>query len=137
MDMIDKYLEELDQAYVAGDVEKIREINDKILKEGSSESGEKVNEEYDREFIREMDGKALCKNMKRVMEGTAERLEVVKMLSSLITHLVIECQKKEREMGEYPIRKALGYLEEEVKWGSMDKGEVSEFIRERYGRFIC
>lgn len=135
---VEEYFEEMEEACGRGDTEAIAELGEKIMKSMLSESlGEEGSEERDKEFVGSIEGKSIHKYIKKIIDGKEiSDLSMVKVLSSLITHIAIECEVKGRSMREYPVKKIMWLLEGEIKLGRLDKGEAIDFIRERYGRFI-
>ena len=75
---------ELSEAVRSGNVEEIEKLKRKILLVGRDES-------LDKNFINSIKGKTLYKNLNRFIHNQdIDNYECAKMITSLITHLIIE-----------------------------------------------
>lgn len=125
-------MKDLDIAFSSGDPEEVKRINKKIH---SHLYGVK-DDTLDSDFIDSIRGKAVYKSLKKssVGEGLSEE-DNLKMLSSLVTHLVIESSLRGVDLKEYPVKDILSAVNKIVYEG--DSGhDIRDFLRERYSGFF-
>ena len=140
MDILEKYFEKLDEAYEKEDVEFLQEINKEILTalKESTEEDEPKNLDYDREFINNIRGKSVYKSLEKALKGEDLSNEaLVKLLSSLITHIAIECEIQARDIKDYPVNRIIDYIREIINYGGYNKDDIIQFLRDRYREFIA
>jgi hypothetical protein len=127
-------LAKLDKAFESGDIAEITRINAEIYKNLGNTI---VESSLDLEFINSIKDKAVYKNLKKFINGvTNDKLEVIKLLSSLVTHMTIECQIKGQEMKKYPIKGLINAVDSLVygEVGSLD--EYRQYLREKYEKYM-
>jgi cellulose synthase/poly-beta-1,6-N-acetylglucosamine synthase-like glycosyltransferase len=130
---MDDYLADLDRAYAAGDVDEVMRIN-KLIYESL---GDIVSESsLDYELINSLKGKAIYKNLVKAINGDElKKYDLIKLLSSLITHITIECDLKGKNLKDFPIKTLLNSLDTLV-YGDGGEDNVKKFLREKYSRYI-
>ena len=88
---------ELSEAVRSGNVEEIEKLKRKILLVGRDES-------LDKNFINSIKGKTLYKNLNRFIHNhDIDNYECAKMITSLITHLIIESMVRGSDIRNYPL----------------------------------
>ena len=88
---------ELSEAVRSGNVEEIEKLKRKILLVGRDES-------LDKNFINSIKGKTLYKNLNRFIHNQdIDNYECAKMITSLITHLIIESMVRGSDIRNYPL----------------------------------
>jgi hypothetical protein len=124
----DELMNLLEQAYKDNNVSEVNRINNLImngLEVVVSESS------LDYEFIESIRGKTVFKSLvKLVREDTMDKHDVLKLFSSLVTHLVIESDLKKKDIKNYPIMMDRMVVDERVMV------DAKKFICDRYKRFI-
>ena len=127
MSLLERYLEELEQAILSDDLDKVNKINKKILR--LIETGQ---DNYNSiEFIEKIKGKSVFKNLIRVMRG--ERLDLlsfVKLIASLVTHLVIECEQKNLDIKDFKIEEYFDIALSLIYKQDYDSAE--KFLKDKY-----
>lgn len=131
---LDLYFKQLDEAYASNDIKKINEINNILM----GEIGVKIGEtSLDFDFVENIRGKAVFKNLSLLIKGKEFTLsETAKLLSSLATHMIIECDVRDLSYNTFPIRNLLGMAENVLYNDGYDRGEVVEYLKGRYGKFV-
>ena len=125
-------LDELTEAMSNGDTERVQVLQRKLLLVGRNES-------LDEEFISNIKDKTLGKNLKRILKGSKDfsKGDCIKIVSSLITHNVIESENTGNKLNDYPINELYVLLGSLINGESGDAiNECREFIDERYARFL-
>lgn len=127
-------LEELSAAIESGNQEEIDRVKRKLLLADRDLS-------IDEDFIESIKGKTLYKNIVKSVneDSTMEYLDYSKMVSSMITHCIIESQVKGKSLDDYPIKELYVILGSFIN--SKDSEEESvikckNFINERYSQFF-
>lgn len=132
---LDELLKKLDEAYIRGDNVLINEINKQINELLGVNNDDKTK--IDEGFINNIKGKAVYKNLKKVIEGeNLDKINTMKLLSSLVTHMIIECQIYNHDIKEFPIREVLSYIDRLVYNEKFELDEVNNFLKDRYGRYF-
>lgn len=125
--------EELEKAINKGDKDAIAQIQRKILLGGRDTT-------IDENFIGSIKGKTLYKNIVRsISEGTEfETVDYAKLVSSLITHYLIESQTSGRPTQDFPIQELYVILGGFVNEADKEKAiqDAKDFIKDRYGEFL-
>ncbi len=124
--------EELQEAIVSGNQKEVEKIQRKILLAGRDES-------IDEDFVNSIKGKTLYKSISRIANNEKEftEMEYMKIVSSLITHNIIESEKTGKSMQDYPIKELYVLLGSFVNNGNGDAvNECKRFICERYSQFL-
>lgn len=124
--------EELQKAISNGDNAEVERIQRKILLEDRDDS-------IDEGFINSIKGKTLCKNIYRIASGERDftNEEYMKIVSSLITHNIIESEQTGKSMQDYPIKELYVILGKFINEGNGDAAdECKRFIQERYVKFL-
>lgn len=123
---------ELDIAYKNNDVKEVNRINSLIMS-GLEVTATESTLDYD--FIESIKGKKIYEGLKDVLKKDLSSHDVIKVMSSIVTHLVIESKVRNKSLKEYPIKLFLNMIERIVN----DEGKIEDakkFIHDRYGRFI-
>lgn len=121
---------ELQRAYDSGDLKEVERIQRKILLAGRDES-------IDENFIASIKGKTLSKSVQRILDNREyTESEYAKIVSSLITHNIIESEKTGRGFDDYPIRELYILLGNIINGEDGAIDECKKFVKERYGRFL-
>lgn len=128
---ITELLKELQLAINNDDKELANKIRNKLLNPN--------NDELDRDFIETISGKTLYRNLKRYMNDndSMNSFEIAKMLTSLITHCIIDAEITGNDIKKYPVVDMyiiLGYFVN----GDTDRfnTDLYKLIKERYGDYI-
>ena len=124
--------DELQRAISEGNRNEIERIQRKILLAGRDES-------IDEDFINSIKGKTLHKNISRIAfdDRSFTNEEYMKIVSSLITHNIIESEKTGRSLQDYPIKELYVILGNFINEGNGDAvNECKRFIKERYVQFL-
>ena len=123
---------ELQKAIDNNDSEKISKIRDMILNSNK-------NIDIDINFIQSIKNKVIYKNMKKLLDddNSLSTLDKAKMVTSLITHCIIDIEINNTNKKDYPIVDLyviLGYYIND----DIDKfnHEVINFINDRYGNYL-
>jgi hypothetical protein len=129
----DELMDLLEIAYKNNDVNEVNRINSLIMGDLEVEVSESV---LDYEFVESLRGKTVYKTLKKfIKEGDMGRSEVAKLVSSLVTHLIIESGVRSRDMKDYPIKILVDMVINLVS-DEVSVSEVKRFLQNRYGRFI-
>jgi hypothetical protein len=133
MSEFNELLVKLDEAYKDNNVTEINRINSLIM----GDLGIALNESaLDFEFMESIKGKTVYKNLKKfVKEDSMDSSDVLKLLSSLVTHLIIESSVRNKELNDYPI-KILNRMIDKIVSDKEMISDAKEFLHSRYGRFI-
>ena len=95
--VMEDYFDELSEAIRSGNKEEIERVKRKILLASRDES-------IDMDFIEEIKGKTLYKNLVKFLGGEEfDNYSCAKMITSLITHFIIEAQLKGNKLINYPL----------------------------------
>lgn len=127
---LEVYLKQLDEACLSGDVEEIKRINDVIV--GNINGTIVCN--LDEELILSIKNKPVHTNLLKVLKGDVTDSVVAKVLSSLVTHMIIESEVKGRELSKFPVSEMLDLIKDLVS-GGKSRGDIVDFLRERFGKF--
>ena len=120
---------DLQDAISRQDSEAIERIQSKILLGNRDES-------IDENFIISLKGKTIHKNIARIVEGREfTDSEYAKIISSLITHTIIESEQTGRSLDDYPIKELYILLGNFMNEGN-GANECKRFIQERYSQFL-
>lgn len=131
---LNSYFAQLDEAYENNDIKKINEINAILMQE----IGVKVGEtSLDFQLMENIKGKPVYRNLASLLRGKDFSVsEIAKILSSLVTHMIIECDQKGLSHDSYPIKSILKMVEEALYDESFDRSGVIEYLKGRYGKFL-
>lgn len=122
--------EELQNAINKGDYDEAERVKKRILLESRDTS-------IDERFIESIKGKTLSKNLSRIIEGKEfTNNEYMKIVSSLITHSIIESEQTGRSLEDYPIHEMYIILGNFINNGKDAVDECKRFIKERYGNLL-
>lgn len=130
--MIDSYLDELNEAIKSGNQEEIDRIKRKILLADRDES-------IDKNFIEEIKGKTLYKTLVRFLSGDErDNYNCAKMITSFITHCIIEAQIKGNDLKVYPLSELYVVLGEFVSNPNSEtfKSKCRDILYDRYSQFL-
>ena len=120
---------ELQDAIHRQDFEAVEEIKRKILSGSRDDS-------IDENFMSSLKGKTLNKNISRIVEGREfTEAEYAKIISSLITHTIIESEQTGRSLDDYPIKEMYILLGNFINEGH-GANECKRFIKERYSKYV-
>jgi hypothetical protein len=125
-------IDELHEAVNSGDEAEIERVQRKILLGWRDET-------LDENFISSIKGKTICRNIYRIAnnEDNMSNADYMKMISSLITHNIIESEKTGKPLDDYPIKELYVLLGNFINEGSGDAvNECKRFIQERYSQFL-
>ncbi len=130
--ILEGYMKELDIAFSSGDPEEIKRVNKKIHARLYGVSDNTL----DSDFVGSIKGKPVYKNLKKSLVGEGlDSEDNLKMLSSLVTHLVIESSLRGVDIKEYPVKEILEAVRKIVYEG--DQGhDIRDFLRKRYSEFL-
>jgi hypothetical protein len=121
---------ELQKAISDGNHEEVERIQRRILLGNRDES-------IDENFIKSIKGKTLGKNVSRIIDGKEfSDNDYMKIVSSLITHNIIESEQTGRPLKDYPIHELYVILGNFVNGGDGAVDECCRFVTERYSRFL-
>ena len=130
--MSDKNLfDKLNEAVSRGDQSEIDRIKKEILLGGRDTS-------IDENFMKSIEGKTLYKNVKSLIkEGTVKSTQdYTKIVSSLITHAVIESEKSGKSYSDYGINEMYVILGKLITGDENAINETKNFLSSRYAEFI-
>ena len=130
--MSDKNLfDKLNEAMSRGDQSEIERIKKEILLGGRDTS-------IDENFMKAIEGKTLYKNVKSLIkEGTVKSTQdYTKIISSLITHAVIESEKSGKSYSDYGINEMYIILGKLITGDENAINETKNFLSSRYSEFI-
>ena len=127
-------LEELGKAIDSGNQEEIDRIKRQLLLADRDLS-------IDENFIESIKGKTLYKNIVKSVneDNTLSYLDYAKMVSSLLTHCIIESQIKEKKLDDYPIKELYVILGSFINNEDNEEESITKcknFINERYSQFF-
>ncbi len=133
-DLIEGLLKELDIAYAENNLLRINEINSNLMKEIGVKVGESS---IDFEFINSINGKPVYNNLVKIIENkNLSNKSIAKTLTSLVTHMIIESEVKGVEIDNFPVKNILETVQSLLYNEGFDRGEVVEFLSEKYRKFI-
>lgn len=125
-------MNQIEEAYKSNNVTEINRLNSIIMSGLDVTISESA---VDFEFIESIKGKAVYKSLVKVVRGEAMGLhETLKLLSSLVTHLIIESDSKNKELRGYPIKLFSDMIEKIVVEGEIE--DAKKYLRNKYGKFI-
>lgn len=129
--MSDNLFEKLNEALQSGNQEDIDRIKKEIL---ISNRDTKIDEN----FINSISGKALYKNIRGIINEGEEKsvYDYTKLLSSLITHAVIECEKTGNSFNDYGVNEMYIMLGKFITGDDNAVNETKKFLTSRYSEFI-
>lgn len=123
--------QQLNEAIDSGDLEEMEKLRKQIL---SGCRDDKVEEA----LMQSLKGKQIYKNIAGVCEGSRElsKHDYMKMISSLITHSIIESEVREVDLSELPIKELYVILGDMINGSEGAVNNVQEYIKERYSKFL-
>ena len=122
-------LEELEKAIQNEDHARAEQLRRDILLENRDKS-------IDANFIKSIKGKTLYKNLSRMINGQDfNRFDCMKIISSLITHCIIESEITGINLEEYPIHDLYILLGNLINNSSFSD-DCKKFIIARYQEFL-
>lgn len=123
--------DKLQEAVTNEDHGMIEKLHHQILNFGRDTS-------IDESFIQSIKGKTLGKNLKRIIkeDNGFSYNDYTKIVSSLITHAVIESELSERSLDDYAIKEMYILLGKLINKNEGVIDEVKEFVAERYEEFM-
>ena len=123
--------EKLNEAVASGNQEEIDRIKKEILLGGRDTS-------IDENFMKSIEGKALYKNVRSLIKEGVEKskYDYAKIVSSLITHAVIESEKSGKSYNDYGINEMYVVLGKLISGDEDAINETKNFISSRYSEFI-
>lgn len=127
-------LEELSKAIESGNQEEIDRVKRKLLLADRDLS-------IDEDFIESIRGKTLYKNIVKSVneDNTMDYLDYAKMVSSILTHCIIESQVRDRSVDDYPIKELYVILGSFINNKDSEDESIAkckDFINERYLQFF-
>lgn len=130
----EKLLNDLEKAYADNNVAEVNRINALLMGDLEVSVSESA---LDFELMESVKGKAVSKTLEKfiIKEETLKKGDVLKLLSSLVTHIIIESEVKKKDLNNYPIKILLNLIDGIV----VDEGVIKDakkFLYDRYGRFI-
>ena len=129
----DVLMNQLEEAYRKNDLTEINRINALVMNGLEITISESA---LDYELIESLRGKVVYKNLvKLINENSLAKHDTLKLISSLITHLIIESEVRSKDLKNYPITILIDVLRKAV----VDEGKIEDaqkFLRDRYSRFI-
>jgi hypothetical protein len=132
---LDSLFGQLDEAYKKGDTVEINRINQEIM----SSLGNHVTESsVDYDFIRNIEGKPVYKTLSKFIGGDSlDEREVAKLLSSLVTHMIIESTVSDKDIKNYPVRSFINSIDKLIyDREGVQLDDIRKFLQERYSRFL-
>lgn len=123
--------EKLNEAVASGNQEEIDRIKREILLGGRDTS-------IDENFMKSIEGKALYKNVRSLIKEGVEKskYDYAKIVSSLITHAIIESEKSGKSYNDYGINEMYVVLGKLISGDEDAINETKNFISSRYSEFI-
>lgn len=123
--------EELQVAIDSGDTEEMNRLS-KMIFDGVKD--ESINES----LVKSLRGKQIYKNMAGVCNESKEldKTDYIKMVSSLITHNIIECEIQKAEISESPVKELYVLLGDLLNGSDGAVERATGFVKERYGKFM-
>lgn len=128
----DKILNELQEAIMSGDKERADKLRRKLLLADRDES-------IDEAFIEALKGKTIYRSIRKISEDKENDMSYIKcskVVSSLITHMLIESERTGNSVKDYPIQELYIILGKFVNEDGGAVNEFREFIQERYQQFL-
>lgn len=121
----------LNEAITNGNTEEAEKIKKQILLGGRDTS-------IDENFIKSIQGKTLYKNVRSLIKEGSVRNEYdyAKILSSMITHAIIESEKSGKPYSDYGVNEMYVILGKFISGDNSAINETKEFISSRYSEFI-
>ena len=120
----------LKEALERGDAQAIREAKDALILAGR-------DKELDRGLINSIKEKTLGKNIKRIINNEdVDRLFCMKVISSLLTHIVIEAEINNTSLDDYSIKELYVILGGFVNDKEDAVQSAKKFLVDRYEEFI-
>lgn len=120
----------LKEALEKGDAQAIREAKDALILAGR-------DKELDRGLINSIKEKTLGKNIKRIINNEdVDRLFCMKVISSLLTHIVIEAEINNTSLDDYSIKELYVILGGFVNDKEDAVQSAKKFLVDRYEEFI-
>lgn len=123
--------EELQVAIEQGNTEEMNRLSQLII---SGVRDEAINES----LVSSLKGKQIYKSMLGVCNESREmgNEDYIKMVSSLITHNVIECELQKVGISESPIKELYVVLGDLINGSEGATERAKGFVKERYGKFM-
>ena len=123
--------QQLNEAIEKKDIALIKELQTKIL---NGEDRDTVSES----FVKAIEGKTLYKNLKRAISesNNLDSLDYMKLVSSLLTHNIIEAQIHQKPLSDYPISELYVLLGNFISGEEKAINEAKEFISNKYAKFL-
>lgn len=131
MTQLDELYAKLQEAVTEGDHDTISRIQKKILNMGRDSS-------IDESLMRSVSGKTLGKNIKRIIKednGFSE-MDYAKIVSSLITHAIIESEASGKSLDDFSIKEMYIILGKFINKSEGAVDDIKEFVTERYEEFL-
>jgi hypothetical protein len=130
-DMSENLFDKLNEAITSGNTDEVERIKKQILLGGRDTS-------IDENFIKSIQGKTLFKNVRSLIkEGTVKsEYDYAKILSSLITHAIIQSEKTGTPYKEYGVNEMYVILGKFISGDEDAINETKNFISSRYSEFI-
>jgi hypothetical protein len=129
----DRLMDDLDEAYKTNNLAEISRINSIIMGDLEVSVSEST---LDYDFIESIKGKTVHKTLKKfIKEGGLSKTDVLKLISSLTTHLIIESDVRGKDINLYPINVFSDNVSKLIK-EEVGVDDVQKFLHSRYGRFI-
>jgi len=129
----DELMNQLEVAYKENNVTEMNRLNTLIM-EGLEVSVSESSLDF--EFIESIRGKNVYKGLCKVIDEKqkVDAVDTLKLISSLVTHLVIESEVKKKDIKNYPIKLFTDMISGIVTEGKIE--DAQRFLRDKYGRFI-
>ena len=123
--------QQLNEAIEKKDIALIKELQARIL---NGEDRDIVSES----FVKAIEGKTLYKNLKRAISesNNLDSLDYMKLVSSLLTHNIIEAQIHQKPLSDYPISELYVLLGNFISGEEKAINEAKEFISNKYAKFL-
>lgn len=128
---VNELYDRLQEAVTNEDHAMIEKLHHQILNFGRDTS-------IDEAFIQSIKGKTLGKNLKRIIKEDANFSynDYTKIISSLITHAIIESEISGKSLDDYAIKEMYILLGKLINENEGAVSDVKEFITERYEEFM-
>ena len=123
--------EQLNEAISKGNIDEIDNIQRKILSSGRDLS-------IDESFINNIKGKTLYRTLVKSINENSEmsKPDYMKLVTSLLTHNIIESCVTGKDMKNYPIKELYIILGNFISEKEEAVDEYKRFIQDRYSQFI-
>lgn len=131
MTQLDELYNKLQEAVTNEDHDTISKIQRRILNMGRDSS-------IDESLMRSVSGKTLGKNIKRIIKednGFSE-MDYAKIVSSLITHAIIESEISGKNLDDFSIKEMYIILGKFINKSEGAVDDIKEFVTERYEEFL-